>query len=228
MEANRYVARERGRIINHTVNSMRSLPKSGRAGSRGEPEKTKAAILKAALEEFSHEGVAGARTDEIARRAGVNKALLYYYFKDKEGLYAAALERVFSGLHEKVMAVLNGDALPPRERLLKYVEAHFDYLASVPFYPRLLQREFMRSAGRALTPVASRILEKYGKPIYARLSDLIRQGIETIVFYVSSLPAQRVMSPGDPASPQRIAARRAAVLDFVAAALFTRGQEGSR
>ncbi|HET7872703.1 MAG TPA: TetR/AcrR family transcriptional regulator [Terriglobales bacterium] len=225
---------------------MRSLPKSGRAGSRGEPEKTKAAILKAALEEFSHEGVAGARTDEIARRAGVNKALLYYYFKDKEGLYAAALERVFSGLHEKVMAVLNGDALPPRERLLKYVEAHFDYLASVPFYPRLLQREFMRSAGRALTPVASRILEKYGKPIYARLSDLIRQGIETgvfrkvdpvqtvtsilgtIVFYFSSLPAQRVMSPGDPASPQRIAARRAAVLDFVAAALFTRGQEGSR
>lgn len=225
---------------------MPSLAKSGRPGSRGEPEKTRAAILKAALEEFSREGVAGARTDEIARRAGVNKALLYYYFKDKEGLYAAALERVFSGLHDKVMTVLNSDSLPPRERLLKYVEAHFDYIASVPFYPRLMQREFMRSPGRSLTPVASRILEKYGKPIYARLGDLIRHGIETgefrkvdpvqtvtsilgtIVFYFSSLPAQQVMSPGDPASPQRIAARRAAVLDFVAAALFTHAYAESR
>jgi TetR/AcrR family transcriptional regulator len=225
---------------------MPSLAKSGRPGSRGEPEKTRAAILKAALEEFSHEGVTGARTDEIARRAGVNKALLYYYFKDKEGLYAAALERVFSGLHEKVMAVLSDDSLSPRERLLKYVKAHFDYIASVPFYPRLVQREFMRSSGRTLTPVASRILEKYGKPIYTRLRDLISHGIETgefrkvdpmqtvtsilgmIVFYFISLPAQQVMTPGDPASPERIAARRAAVLDLVAPALFVRTRAESR
>ena len=81
---------------------MSSAIKSGKSGSRGEPEKTRAAILKAALEEFAHEGVTGARTDEIARRAGVNKALLYYYFKDKEGLYAAALDQVFSGLHQRV------------------------------------------------------------------------------------------------------------------------------
>lgn len=225
---------------------MCAVAKLGKPGSRGEPEKTRAAILKAALEEFSHEGVAGARTDEIARRAGVNKALLYYYFKDKEGLYAAALERVFSGLHQKVIAVLENTALPPRARLLKYVESHFDYIASVPFYPRLVQREFMRSAGRTLSPVASRILEKYGKPIYTRLRDLIGHGIETgdfrkvdpmqtvtsilgaIVFYFISLPAQQVMAAGDPASPARIAARRTAVLDFVASALFTNSRTGGR
>ena len=85
---------------------MTSAIKSGKSGSRGEPEKTRAAILKAALEEFAHEGVTGARTDEIARRAGVNKALLYYYFKDKEGLYTAALDQVFSGLHQRVASVL--------------------------------------------------------------------------------------------------------------------------
>src|ERR1043165_8555852 len=99
---------------------MPSALKPGKSGSRGEPEKTRAAIMKAALEEFAHEGAAGARTDEIARRAGVNKALLYYYFKDKEGLYAAALEEVFSGLHDKVMMVLNNTGLSPRECLLKY------------------------------------------------------------------------------------------------------------
>ena len=64
---------------------MCAAPRIGRPGSRGEPEKTRDAILHAALEEFAHEGVAGARTEEIARRAGVNKALLYYYFKDKTG-----------------------------------------------------------------------------------------------------------------------------------------------
>src|SRR5947209_67386 len=156
---------------------MTSAIKSGKSGSRGEPEKTRAAILKAALEEFSNEGVTGARTDEIARRAGVNKALLYYYFKDKEGLYAAALEQVFSGLHEKVSAVLERADLPARERLVLCVRTHFDYIASAPVYPRLVQREFMRSTGRALSPAASKIMERHGKPLYSRLEKLIDEGI---------------------------------------------------
>jgi TetR/AcrR family transcriptional regulator len=221
---------------------MTALAKAGRPGSRGEPEKTRAAILKSALEEFAQEGVTGARTDEIARRAGVNKALLYYYFKDKEGLYAAALEQVFSGLHARVSIVFDDGTLPPKQRLLKYVEAHFDYIASSPWYPRLVQREFMRGSGKTLSPVANRILERYGKPIYSKLAALIREGVETgdfravdplqtltsilgtIVFYFISLPAQQVMAPGDPASPERIALRRAAVQEFVAAAVFSPGK----
>ena len=75
---------------------------ASRAGTRGNPEKTKAAILKAALHEFASEGVSGARTDEIARAANVNKALLYYYFKDKETLYGAVLESIFEGLREQI------------------------------------------------------------------------------------------------------------------------------
>src|SRR5258708_22979878 len=98
--------------------------KSGKSGSRGEPEKTRAAILSAALEEFAHEGVTGARTDEIARSAGVNKALLYYYFKDKDGLYSAVLEQVFSGLYSRVNAVLDREDLGPREKILSYVGTH--------------------------------------------------------------------------------------------------------
>jgi TetR/AcrR family transcriptional regulator len=217
---------------------MPSAVKAGKTGSRGEPEKTKAAILRAALEEFAHEGVAGARTDEIARRAGVNKALLYYYFKDKDSLYAESLEQVFSGLHDKVMEVLQQTDLPPRERLVRYARAHFDYIASSPVYPRLVQREFMRS-GRGLSPLASRILERHGRPIYTALEKLIAEGMRTgdfrkvdpvhtvtsilgtIVFYFISLPAQQLMHIGDPSSAERIAARRAAVLDFIAAALFS-------
>jgi AcrR family transcriptional regulator len=56
-------------------------------------DQTRARILDAAIHEFSENGLAGARTEQIAEEAGVNKALLYYYFKGKEELYVAALER---------------------------------------------------------------------------------------------------------------------------------------
>jgi hypothetical protein len=97
----------------------------------------------------------------------------------------------------------------------------------------------MRSAARSLTPAASRIMERHGKPLYNRLEKLIEEGmsagdfrkvdpvqtvtsiIGTIVFYFISMPAQQFMHAGDPASPERIAARRAAVLDFICAAIFT-------
>src|SRR5204863_4419957 len=125
-----------------TVRTAQSKP---RMGSRGRPEESRAAILNAAITEFSHEGPAGARTDAIARAARVNKALLYYYFKDKDTLYSAVLDQVFGGLTESIQAALSTD-LPPREKLLAYVGAHFDYIAGHPLYPRIVQGEMMRAA----------------------------------------------------------------------------------
>jgi TetR/AcrR family transcriptional regulator len=52
-----------------------------------DPERTKARIVEAAIEEFSAKGFAGARVSEIAARAGVNQQLIAYYFDGKEGLY---------------------------------------------------------------------------------------------------------------------------------------------
>src|ERR1022692_4898951 len=116
---------------------LRLLPASSngrpapRMGTRGRPEKSRASILKAAVAEFAEHGIAGARTDAIARAAHVNKALLYYYFKDKDALYEAVLDHVFSGLRDRVMPVLESK-LPPRQKMLGYVEAHFDYIAGNP------------------------------------------------------------------------------------------------
>ena len=114
-----------------------------RLGTRGKPEQSRAAILKAAVREFAREGVAGARTDAIARSAGVNKALLYYYFKDKEALYDAVLDEVFAGVRAAIHTALS-QRLPPRERLQTYVRAHFNYIASNPLYPRIFLAEFLR------------------------------------------------------------------------------------
>src|ERR1700757_4369861 len=100
-----------------------------RMGTRGQPEESRAAILQAAAQEFAEHGIAGARTDAIAREAHVNKALLYYYFKDKETLYGAVLADAFSGLKDAVFRVLDNN-LPPREKMLAYVGTYFDFIAS--------------------------------------------------------------------------------------------------
>src|SRR5579863_5742189 len=113
-----------------------------RLGSRGRPEQSRAAILRAAVREFSEHGMSGARTDAIARSARVNKALLYYYFKDKDALYGAVLDQVFGGLVTHLEEVFSRD-LPPREKILAYAGAHFDYVASHPLYPRIVQGEMM-------------------------------------------------------------------------------------
>src|SRR6202023_4441817 len=103
----------------------RSVPP--RMGSRGQPGESGAAILRAAAEEFAGHGIAGARTEAIAREARVNKALLYYYFKDKETLYGAVLDNAFSGLKATVFRVLDSD-LPPREKIMTYVGTYFDFI----------------------------------------------------------------------------------------------------
>src|SRR5271165_2104855 len=121
-----------------------------RRGTRRQPEASRDAILKAALAEFAQEGLAGARVDAIAASAGVNKALLYYYFHDKESLYGAVLDRFFIRLSERVMNELDG-AAPLGERLLRYTCAHFDCVAESPHYARLFQGELM-SAGRGGSP----------------------------------------------------------------------------
>ncbi len=69
---------------------------SGLAASRlagRDPERTQERILKAAFREFAAKGFAGARVDEIARRAAINKRMLYHYFGDKEGLFREVLRR---------------------------------------------------------------------------------------------------------------------------------------
>lgn len=207
-----------------------------RMGSRGQPEESRAAILEAAAREFAAYGIAGARTDTIAREARVNKALLYYYFKDKDTLYSAVLDNAFSGLKKAVFQVLDSP-LPTREKMLAYVGAYFDFIASNQLYPRLMQREMM-AAREGHSVHIDKIIKNYIQPIFARVSEVMREGIAKgefrpvnpahfvpsmvamIVFYFSSAPVMQKIVGFNPLTPERIAERRAAVLDFVSAALF--------
>ena len=206
-------------------------------GSRGQPEESRAAILQAAAKEFAQHGIAGARTDAIAREARVNKALLYYYFKDKETLYGAVLDNVFLGLRTAVFRVLDADQ-PPREKMMAYAGAYFDFIASNQLYPRLMQREMMR-AREGQSQHIDKVIKNYIQPIFVRVSEVIRKGTENgefrpvnpvhfvpsivamIVFFFSSAPMMQKIVGFNPLTPDRIAERRTAVLDFISAALFS-------
>jgi TetR/AcrR family transcriptional regulator len=216
---------------------MKALDTKTRLGSRGKPEESRSAILRAAIREFAQEGIAGARTDAIARAARVNKALLYYYFKDKESLYGAALDEVFGGLSATIREALSRE-LPPEEKILAYAGAHFDYIASNPLYPRMVQGEMMR-AGRGGPTEMRRIIQQYFRPIFNGVEKVLREGMESgvfrrvnpqhfipsmisiIVFYFNAAPVLRLVTGDDPMAPERITERRAAVLDFISAALFS-------
>lgn len=100
-------------------------------GVQRRSELTKEKILQAAEEEFSAKGIFGTRVDEISKRAGVNKRMMYIYFGNKEDLYTAVLERVFARLSE-----FYGD-LTSETTVSDAVIKYFNFLKSNPNFVKL-------------------------------------------------------------------------------------------
>ncbi len=213
-----------------------------RRGSRRQPQASRNAILSAALAEFAQEGLAGARVDAIAEAAGVNKALLYYYFRDKETLYGATLENFFAPLHQRVMEVCDRPGTAG-ERFLRYAREHFDSIAASPHHGRIFMGELM-SFSRGGKTYLDRILTKYMLPIGMRVLALLQEGVDSgefrpvdpaqflptaigsIVHYFLTAPLRQRFLKLMPMPEPSIEDRRAAVLDFIAAALFTDREKG--
>ena len=91
-----------------------------------DPEGVQRNIIEIASEEFALNGLAGARIDEIAARTRTSKRMIYYYFRDKEGLYLAALENAYSRVREGE-AKLDVEDLAPVAALKALVEFTFDH-----------------------------------------------------------------------------------------------------
>ena len=106
----------------------------------GRAEQTRMRLMAAAEAEFSEKGLAGARVDEIAREAGVNKRMIYAYFDSKEGLYMAVLEAVYGRLAQ-CEADAGLDALPVEEAIGALVENYFRFLQDNDSYVRMVMWE---------------------------------------------------------------------------------------
>lgn len=111
-------------------------------------EATRGRLLAIATRAFAERGFDGARVDEIAEKAGINKRMIYAYFGDKDGLYREVLAGYFAKVIELSRA---GEAASesPREQAAFIVRRYFEFLAEHPRLVRLLAWESLSQDARA-------------------------------------------------------------------------------
>ena len=200
-------------------------------------EATKASILDAALKEFAEQGLAGARMDEIAKAASVNKALLYYYFESKQRLFVGVIQQAFLLITDALRDALSRPA-NPKEKLLAFLDANFEVLAAHPLLARLLGHELDI---RNISPETIQGLLEGGifdrvVPLLSDLRRVLAEGVRTgefrsididavvplLIMVVRTaargMPMGAVVLPrSQKLSPAR---RRAAAIDFIGSAVF--------
>jgi AcrR family transcriptional regulator len=113
-------------------------------------------VLTAASEEFARRGFEGGRIEEIAKRAGVNKQLVFYYYHSKRGLFQA----VISAAARELEQALVGLTIPegrPLDRIRRALEAQFDYMARKPELVALLSQGG-RAEGASFAPAIKRVV----------------------------------------------------------------------
>jgi len=155
-----------------------------------DPERTKARILAAATAEFARYGLGGARVDRIAARAGANKRMLYYYFRDKDKLFLAALEARYAHIRAAERA-LDLEHLEPRAALRRLVEFTWGYFLDHPEFLTLLNSENLHK-GRHVR--RSRRVPQMHSTLVETLRGVLKRGERAGVFRTGVDPVQLYIS----------------------------------
>lgn len=178
-----------GAGLESTANEPRGRGRSS-SGARRSRGESRDLLLAAARAEFAARGLEGARVDEIARRAGVNKQLVYHHFGNKDDLYQRVLESVYSEIRARERA-LDLSKLPPEKAMRRFVEFTFDYLDENRDFVVLLTDENLHG-GRHLQDSAA--LQTLHSPLISVLDEVLRRGAQEGVFRPDIDPRQIYMS----------------------------------
>ena len=111
------------------------------------PEVTKMNILAAATEEFAQYGLSGARTEAIATRSGVTKAMLCYYFKNKENLYRAVLQQLVDEI-DRAFQPIDWETLSPEQALEAVIRNYIQFEIGNRWHGMLWFQEAIQNQGR--------------------------------------------------------------------------------
>jgi len=183
-----------------------------------DPEQTKRLLIEAAAEEFAERGPEGGRVNRIAERARVNKQLIYHHFGDKEGLFAEVLGRQLSEVAERI-------SLEP-ERAYEYAGELFDFYVEHPRLVRLIEWEALRYGADDVPNEAGRSA-LYGERVTA-LEEAQKRGFvdpnldpkqtaftlfSLVMWYFGAPQIARLVTGGDPTTPEALARQRALVVE---------------
>jgi AcrR family transcriptional regulator len=189
-------------------------------------------ILAAAALEFAARGFAGARVDRIARRAKVNKAMIYYHFKSKERLYRTLLRRMFTLAAERLQAIAGGSGAPA-DKVDLAIAGIAAFIQEHTFFPAIMLRE-VAEGGSHLDRETLKALAAVPRTVAGIVEEGITRGdfrpvdpvfayfsmLAPIVFYLAGTPIRkelshlhvinmRAMSPAEFVEQAQESARRA-------------------
>lgn len=223
-----------------TAAALRPTPRGAarrgrRKGARGEDSRV--ALLRAGRAAFAAGGLEGARVDEIAAMAGVNKQLVYHYFGSKDGLYAAVLEDAYHEIRQQEQE-LDLSELPPKEAMRRLVEFSFDYLDEHRDFVALIADENTHQ-GRHIAGSAK--LAELNRPVIVLMRETLERGAASgdfrpgldplqvylsvaglAYFYFANMHTLSRIFDTDLGRRGAIAERRAHVVEFALAAVSAR------
>lgn len=131
------------------------MPERARRHAAARDGETEQRILRAARSVFLRRGTSGARMQEIAEEAGVNQALLHYYFKSKEGLAEAVFRETAGHLVPALIQLLGSDATI-EQKVERFVQLYIDTVRESPFIPGYIVAELQFHPER-ITALASEV-----------------------------------------------------------------------
>lgn len=111
---------------------------------------TEEKILAAAQSVFIRKGMDGARMQEIADEAGINKALLHYYFRSKQKLFEAIFKKAFTQILPDIINMADSEK-PFTDKLINFIDNYFELLMKNPFLPVFIIKEINRDSDLIVT-----------------------------------------------------------------------------
>ena len=195
--------------------------------------KSRAAVLKAAERAFAEKGFDGARIADIARKARLNKAMIYYFFKSKKQLCEAVLDDLYADLHGAIRAATKSLS-DPVELFFAMVTGYFDFVNQRRTYPQIIQRE-VTGGGKFLSTIAQHLHPMYRdarRTIEAAIrcgrfrrvdpGQLLLSAVGLIVFYFNSARIFGMVARTNPLSPAKVALRKREIVELLKRGVLTR------
>lgn len=157
--------------------------------------KTEKIILQAAEEEFLLKGFTGARTTEIAQKAGVNHAMLHYYFNTKEQLFDQVMAEKIALFRNSVVSVFEHSDQPVLELINEVMSKHFDFVRQNPMLPRFIineisvRPEYIESLKTKLLPIAGKVFSNLQKTLDAAAGrgEICQIDVQTLLLDIISM-----------------------------------------
>ena len=139
-------------------------------------EASRRTIVRNAITLFSQKGYAGASMDELAKMSDLNKAMIFYYFKNKKGLYEAVMHEILQEIYQTITEE-NKLHDNPLDELEGFIQTYASFACSHPYLPALLLKELSDSGA-----VIPEVLFASMRKLFALFSDILRRGEERGIF----------------------------------------------